>query len=162
MLSFAKSSVLPFAAHLSVNTPAARDHLTIIVEPSSGILRAVWARPLLTAGLIDSYLELLEQAVRAGCRFWHLDLRLRIWPAATFMQWLIESFAPLATQRLGGPVYVACWVGGRHQPYVDDPLTVNMQEQVAKAGFYPTFFDKERDARAWLLHQQNTNTKKQS
>jgi hypothetical protein len=68
--------------------------ITIIVEPSTGILRAVWARPMLTAGLIDSYYYLLDEAVKANCRFWHLDLRLRIWPAATFKNWLIEPLRP--------------------------------------------------------------------
>ncbi len=144
-----------------MSTPAASDNLTIIVEPSSGILRVVWARPLLTAGLIDSYYELLEHAALAGCRYWHLDLRMRIWPAATFMHWLIDTFAALATQRLRSPVYLACWVSERHQPYVDDPLTVNMQKQVAKFGFYPAFFDKEPDARAWLLEQKEAFERKQ-
>lgn len=130
------------------------DDLTIIVEPSSGIMRVTWARPLLTAGLIDSYYALLEAAVKANCRFWHLDLRMRIWPAATFTHWLIDTFAQLATQRLGGPVYVACWVGARHQSQVANLPTVNMQEQAAKAGFYPVYFDKEPAARAWLLHQK--------
>lgn len=86
---------------------ASENDITIIVEPSSGILRAVWARQLLTGSLIDSYQYLLDEAVKANCRFWHLDLRLRIWPAATFRTWLAETFAPLATKRLGGPVYVA-------------------------------------------------------
>lgn len=117
-------------------------------------MRVTWARPLLTAGLIDSYYALLEVSARANCRFWHLDLRMRIWPAATFTHWLIDTFAQLATQRLGGPVYVACWIGARHQSQVADFLTVNMQEQVAKFGFHPVFFDKEPAARAWLLHQQ--------
>lgn len=145
---------------LSVSDPAASDHLTIIVEPSSGILRAVWARPLLTGGLIDSYYELLEHAVLTGCRFWHLDLRMRIWPAATFMSWLIDTFAALATQRLGSPVYVACWVADHHHIHVNDPLTVNMQHKAAKFGFYPVFFEKEPDARAWLLHQKEVYAKK--
>ncbi|RZK60829.1 MAG: hypothetical protein EOO59_06540 [Hymenobacter sp.] len=117
-------------------------------------MRVVWARPLLTAGLIDSYYELLEAAVHANCRFWHLDLRQRIWPAATFMHWLANTFAPLATQRLSGPVYVACWLGSQHRPQVEEPITVNMRQQVAKVGLYPVFFDKEADARAWLLQQQ--------
>lgn len=131
------------------------DTLTIIVEPSSGILRATWARPLLTAGLIDSYQYLLEQAENHGCcRFWHLDLRMSIWPAATFGQWLTDTFAPWATQRLRGPVFVACWVAAKHRPDVEHALTVAMQHRVAKVGFYPRFFDKEPAARAWLLDQQ--------
>jgi hypothetical protein len=109
---------------------------------------------MLTAGLIDSYHYLLEEAVKAGCRFWHLDLRLRIWPAATFRHWLIGTFAPLATQRLGGPVYVAYWVASSQKPKLDDLLTADMQQQVAIASFYPAFFEKELDARAWLLQQQ--------
>ena len=124
-------------------------------------MRVTWARPLLTAGLIDSYYALLEAAAKANCRFWHLDLRMRIWPAATFTHWLTDTFATLATQRLGGPVYVACWVGARHQSQVADPLTVNMQYEVAKAEFYPAFFDKELAARSWLLQQQAA-AKKQS
>jgi hypothetical protein len=128
--------------------------ITIIVEPSSGILRAVWARQMLTAGLIDSYYYLLDEAVKAGCRFWHLDLRLRIWPAATFRHWLIETFAPLATQRLGGPVYVAYWIADSQQSKLDDLLTADMKQQVAKVGFYPAFFEKELAARAWLMQQQ--------
>jgi hypothetical protein len=136
------------------NSAASDNDITIIVEPSSGILRAVWARPLLTGGLIDSYQHLLKEAVRAGCRFWQLDLRLRIWPAATFMNWVTDTFAEHATQRLGGPVYVACWVADHHYPNVNELATLNMQQRVAKFGFYPTFFEKEPDARAWLLHQR--------
>ncbi|MBJ6142608.1 hypothetical protein [Hymenobacter sp. BT559] len=131
------------------------DNLTIIVEPSSGILRAAWARPLLTANLIDSYYHLLQEAEAQGrCRFWHLDLRLRIWPAATFMSWLSETYAPLATQRLGGPVYAACWVTTQHQPHVADAVTTAMLARVNATGFYPVFFDNEPAARAWLLEQQ--------
>ena len=116
-------------------------------------MRVAWARPLLTAGLIDSYYELLEAAALAGCRFWHLDLRARIWPAATFMHWLTDTFAPLATQRLGGPVYVACWLGSRNRSRAVEPLTLSMQQQAAKVGFYPAYFDKETAARTWLLQQ---------
>lgn len=126
----------------------------IIVEPSSGILRATWARPLLTAGLIDSYYHLLNEAVRAGCRFWQVDLRLRIWPAATFGRWLMDTFAQLATQRLGGPVYIAGWIGDQHRSHVAEPLTLYMRQQVAQVGMHLAFFEKEPDARAWLLHQQ--------
>lgn len=131
------------------------DDLTIVVEPSTGILRVAWARPLLTAGLIDSYYKLLEEAtIRSRCRFWHLDLRTRIWPAATFVNWLADTFAPAAVQRLGGPVYIACWVGPKHRPYVEQALTLEIQRRVAAVGFYPVFFEKEPAARAWLLHQQ--------
>lgn len=149
-------SISTFPA-LSVPTASDND-ITIIVEPSSHILRAVWARPMLTAGLIDSYYYLLNEAVKAGCRFWHLDLRLRIWPAATFRHWLIETFAPLAAQRLGGPVYVAYWVADRQQPKADGLFVGDMQQQLAKAGFYMAFFEKELDARAWLQHQQAAAT----
>jgi hypothetical protein len=31
-----------------------------------------------------------------------------------------------------------------------------MQEQLAKVGFYMAFFEKELDARAWLLQRQDT------
>ena len=131
------------------------DNLTVIVEPTSGILRAAWARPLLTANLIDSYYHLLQEAEANGCcRFWHLDLRMRIWPAATFMQWLGETYAPLATQRLGGPVYAACWVTADHQPSVDEAVTNTMLARASAAGLYPAFFDNEPAARAWLLAQQ--------
>jgi len=136
-----------------VSTTSDND-ITIVVEPSSGILRAVWARQMLTAGLIDSYYYLLDEAVKAGCRFWHLDLRLRIWPAATFKNWLIDTFAPLATQRLGGPVYVAYWLADQQQSRADDLFAEDMRQQLAKVGFYPAFFEKELDARAWLLRQQ--------
>ena len=130
-------------------------NLTIIVEPSSGILRAMWARSLLTAGLIDSYLQLLSVAEAQGnCRFWHLDLRMSIWPAATFMHWLSDIYAPLATQRLGGKVYMACWVSARHQAHVEEALTVAVQQRGAASDFYPAFFTKEPEARAWLLQQQ--------
>jgi hypothetical protein len=138
-----------------VNNPAASDNdITIIVEPSSGILRAVWARPLLTAGLINSYQHLLNEAVRAGCRFWQLDLRLRIWPAATFRNWVMDAFAEQVTQRLGGPVYVAFWVAYHHQGNVSELVTVNMQQQLAKRNLHMAFFEKEPEARAWLLQQQ--------
>lgn len=131
------------------------DNLTVIVEPTSGILRAAWAQPLLTASLIDSYYQLLGEAEAQGqCRFWHLDLRMRIWPAATFMSWLSETFAPLAKQRLGGPVYVACWVTAEHQPHVADAITTAMLPRVNAIGFYPVFFDNEPAARAWLLEKQ--------
>jgi len=140
---------------LTLSVPnASADDITIIIEPSSGILRAVWARPMLTAGLIDSYYHLLDEAVQAGSRFWHLDLRLRIWPAATFKTWLIDTFAPLATQRLGGPVYIAYWVADQQQTKADDLFAGDMRQQLARAGFYPAFFEKETDARAWLLQQQ--------
>lgn len=135
--------------------PIASDNdITIIVEPSSGILRAVWARQMLTGSLIDSYYYLLNQAVKAGCRFWHLDLRLRIWPAATFRTWLLETFAPLARQRLGGPVYVAYWVADSQQTKANGLFAKDIREQLAKIGFYLAFFEKEVDARAWLLQQQ--------
>lgn len=131
------------------------DNLTVIVEPTSGILRVAWARPLLTANLIDSYYHLLQEAEANGCcRFWHLDLRMRIWPAATFMQWLSDTYAPLVTQRLGGPVYAACWVTTEHQPQVEDAVTTAMLTRARAAGFYPVFFDNEPAARAWLLAQQ--------
>ena len=132
------------------------DDITLIIEPSSGILRAVWARPLLTAGLIDSYFHLLDEAVQVGCRFWHLDLRLRIWPAATFKNWLIETFAPLAVQRLGGPVYVAYWVAHHQQTKAQALFAGDMQQQLAQAGFYAAFFEKELEARAWLTQQATT------
>ncbi len=138
------------------------DDITIIVEPSSGILRAVWARPLLTAGLIDSYYHLLNEAVRAGCRFWQVDLRLRIWPAATFGHWLMDTFAQLATQRFGAPVYVAGWVGSQHQHHIAAPLTLHMRQQVAKTGFHMDFFEKEPDARAWLVGWQQAEREAQS
>jgi hypothetical protein len=145
----------PFRFLSSVNNPAASDNdITIIVEASSGILRAVWARPLLTGSLINSYQHLLNEAVRAGCRFWQLDLRQRIWPAATFRNWVMDTFAEQVTQRLGGPVYVAFWVASHHQLNVDDLLTINMQAQVAKHNLHIAFFEKEPDARAWLVHQQ--------
>ncbi|RZK24367.1 MAG: hypothetical protein EOO56_01695 [Hymenobacter sp.] len=135
------------------------DSLTVIVEPSSGILRAAWGRPLLTANLIDSYYHLLEEAeAQGGCRFWHLDLRLRIWPQATFMHWLIDTFAPLATQRLGGPVYVACWMDERHQQYLQGEATATIQARLAKLGYNPVYFDNEPAARAWLLRQQALDT----
>jgi hypothetical protein len=108
---------------------------------------------LLTAGLIDSYHYLLDEAVAASCRFWHLDLRLRIWPAATFKNWLIETFAPLAVQRLGGPVYVAYWVAHRQQAKAEALFSGDMKEQLAQVGFHPAFFEKEPDARAWLMQQ---------
>ena len=131
------------------------DNLTVIVEPTSGILRAAWAQPLLTANLIDSYYHLLQEAeVNRCCRFWHLDLRMRIWPAATFMNWLGDTFAALATQRLGGPVYAACWVTTEHQPHVDDAVTTAMLTRVNAAGLYPVFFDNEPAARTWLLEKQ--------
>lgn len=132
------------------------DDITLIVEPSSGILRAVWARPLLTAGLIDSYHHLLDEAVAAGCRFWHLDLRMRIWPAATFKNWLIETFAPLAVQRLGGPVHVAYWVAHRQQAKAENLFSGDMQQQLAQVGFHAAFFEKELEARAWLTQQAAT------
>ena len=130
------------------------DVVTIIVEPSSGILRAAWAGQLLTGSLIDSYYQLLEVAVAQGCRYWHLDLRMSIWPAATFMHWFTDTFAPHATQRLGGPVYVAGWVAEHNQAHVEDPSTVAMQQRVAQVNFYPAFFTSEAQARAWLLQQQ--------
>jgi hypothetical protein len=132
------------------------DDITLIIEPSSGILRAVWARPLLTAGLIDSYYHLLDEAVATNCRFWHLDLRLRIWPAATFKNWLIETFAPLAVQRLGGPVHVAYWVAHHQQAKAEALFSGDMQEQLAQVGFYAAFFEKELEARAWLTQQTTT------
>jgi hypothetical protein len=138
-----------------VSTTSDND-ITIIVEPSSGILRAVWARQMLTASLIDSYSHLLDEAVKAGCRFWHLDLRMRIWPAATFKTWLKETFAPLATQRLGGPVYVAYWLASQQQSKADELFAGDMRHQLAEANFFPAFFEKETDARAWLLHKQAT------
>ena len=116
-------------------------------------MRVTWARPLLTAGLIDSYYELLEVAAQAGCRFWHFDLRMRIKPAATFTHWFAETFAPLVIQRLGGPVYVAYWLGSQHKTFVS-PLTAGMQQAMTDVGFYPAFFDKEPEARTWLLHKQ--------
>jgi hypothetical protein len=131
------------------------DNLTVIVEPTSGILRAAWARPLLTANLIDSYYHLLQEAEAGGCcRFWHLDLRMRVWPAATFMNWLGDTFAPLVMQRLGGPVYVACWVTTGHQPQVNDVVTIAMLTRSNAAGFHLVFFDNEPAARAWLLEKQ--------
>lgn len=131
------------------------DNLTVIVEPTSGILRAAWARPLLTANLIDSYYHLLQEAEASRyCRFWHLDLRMSIWPAATFMSWLSETYAPLAAQRLGGAVYAAFWVAAEHQPQVEDAVTTAMLARANAAGFYPVFFDNEPTARAWLLEQQ--------
>jgi hypothetical protein len=139
------------------------DNLTVIVEPTSGILRAAWARPLLTANLIDSYHHLLQEAeANRFCRFWHLDLRLRIWPAATFMNWLSDTFAALATQRLGGPVYAACWVTAEHRPHVDDAVTAAMLTRANAAGFYPTFFANEPTARAWLLEKQAQDAATQS
>jgi hypothetical protein len=113
---------------------------------------------MLTAGLIDSYYYLLDEAVKAGCRFWHLDLRLRIWPAATFKNWLIESFAPLAVQRLGGPVYVAYWVAHHQRAKAEMLFAGDMQQQLAKAGFYPAFFEKELEARAWLMQQAESRS----
>jgi hypothetical protein len=131
------------------------NELTIVVEPSTGILRVAWARPLLTAGLIDSYYHLLEEAaIRSRCRFWHLDLRPRIWPAATFMKWMADTFAPAAVQRLGGSVYVACWIGPKHHLAVEQTFTLAMQRQAAELGFHLLFFKEEAAARAWLLHQQ--------
>jgi hypothetical protein len=131
------------------------DNLAIIVEPSSGILRATWARPLLTANLIDSYYHLLDEAEAHGrCRFWQLDMRMRIWPAATFTNWLSDTFAPLAAQRLGGPIYVACWITEQHLPQVDDLGTSAMLPRANAVGFYPAFFLHEPAARAWLLEQQ--------
>lgn len=130
--------------------------ITIVVEPSSRILRAVWARQMLTAGLIDSYYYLLDEAVKAGCRFWHLDLRLRIWPAATFKNWLIETFAPLATRRLGGPLYVAYWLASEQQSKAEELFAGEMRQQLAKAGFHTAFFEKETEARAWLLQHTAT------
>jgi hypothetical protein len=120
-------------------------------------MRVAWARPLLTAGLIDSYYELLEVAVQTNCRFWHFDLRTRINPAATFTAWFTETFAPLAIQRLGNPVYIACWLGSRHATYTS-PLTEMMQQEAARIGIHPAFFDKEPDARAWLLQRQAAET----
>lgn len=133
--------------------PSPSDNLTIIVEPSSGIMRVTWARPLLTAGLIDSYCELLEVAAQASCRFWHFDLRTRIKPAATFTSWFTDTFAPLTIQRLGSPVYVAYWLGNQHKTF-SSSLTANMQQELANAGFHPAFFDKELEARTWLLHMK--------
>ena len=131
------------------------DNLTVIVEPSSGILRAAWGRPLLTANLIDSYYHLLEEAEAQGrCRFWHLDLRLRIWPQATFMHWLIDTFAPLATQRLGGPVYVACWMDERHRQQQQEEAMLAIQARLTKLGYKTVYFSTEPAARAWLLQQQ--------
>ena len=131
------------------------DNLTIVVEPSSGILRAMWARSLLTAGRIDSYWQLLSTAEAQGsCRFWHLDLRLSIWPPATFMHWLSNTYAPLAAQRLGGPVHVACWVSPQHQEQVEEGITVTMQQRAAAGGLHVAFFTKEPEARTWLLQQQ--------
>ena len=153
MLSFIGAFRSPLSAFNSVLQPSPSDNLTIIVEPSSGIMRVTWARPLLTAGLIDSYYELLEVAAQAGSRFWHFDLRMRIQPAATFTHWFTDTFVPLAIQRLGRPIYVACWLGSRHATYVS-VLTASMQREVAKVGFYPAFFDKETDARAWLLQRK--------
>jgi hypothetical protein len=149
MLPYSTSTFLALAV-----SNASENDITIIVEPSSGILRAVWARQLLTGSLMDSYHYLLDEAVKADCRFWHLDLRLRIWPAATFRIWLTETFAPLATQRLGGPIFVAYWVAAHQQPTANTMLEGEMREQMAKVGFYPAFFEKELDARAWLLQQQ--------
>ena len=152
ILTYSKFS----ASNLSAMSTYADDALTVIVEPSSGILRAAWARPLLTGALIDSYYRLLDTAEAHGCcRFWHLDLRMGVWPAATFMHWLSETFAPLATQRLGGPLFVAGWVGqGGHRAHVEHPHTVAMQRRAAEAGLHSYFFDYEPQARAWLLHQQ--------
>jgi hypothetical protein len=131
------------------------DDLTIVVEHSTGILRATWAKPLLTGGLINSYQYLLDKAESSDCnRFWHLDLRMSIWPAATFMQWLTDTFAPAATQRLGGPVFMACWVMPKHRADVEHILTTAMQQRVAEVQFYPQFFDNEPAARAWLLAKQ--------
>jgi hypothetical protein len=126
--------------------------LTIVIELSTGILRAAWAKPLLTGSLINSYQYLLDKAESNGCcRFWHLDLRTSIWPAATFMQWFTDTFVSLATQRLGGPVFMACWVTAKHRPHVEHMLTTTMQERGADVQFYTQFFDKEPAARAWLL-----------
>jgi hypothetical protein len=137
------------------------DNLTVILEPSSGILRAAWGRPLLTANLIDSYYHLLEEAEAQGnCRFWHLDLRLRIWPQATFMHWLIDTFAPLATQRLGGPVYVACWMKEQHRQQTENEASVAVMTRLAKLGYYPVYFTNEPAARAWLLRQQALDASK--
>jgi hypothetical protein len=131
------------------------DDLTVVIELSTGILRAAWAKPLLTGSLMDSYQYMLDKAESNGCcRFWHLDLRMSIWPAATFMQWFTDTFAPLATQRLGGAVFMACWVTPKHRPHVEHALTTAMQQRAADVQFYPRFFDKEPAARAWLLEQQ--------
>ncbi|RZL03588.1 MAG: hypothetical protein EOO62_21465 [Hymenobacter sp.] len=131
------------------------DNLTVILEPSSGILRAAWGRPLLTASLIDSYYQLLEEAEAQGrCRFWHLDLRSRIWPQATFTNWLVDTFAPLATQRLGGPIYVACWMQERHQQHIENEAVTVVRARLIKLGYNPFYFTSEPVARAWLLRQQ--------
>jgi hypothetical protein len=131
------------------------DDLTIVVELSTGILRATWAKPLLTGSLINSYQYLLDKAEsNSCCRFWHFDWRMSIWPAATFMQWLTDTFAPLAVQRLGGPVFVACWVTASHRPQVEHVLTTAMQQRGADVQFYLQFFDKEPAARTWLLTEK--------
>ncbi|MFD1872474.1 hypothetical protein [Hymenobacter bucti] len=135
------------------------DNLTVTAEPTSGILRATWARPLLTANLIDSYYHLLNEAELQGrCRFWQLDMRMQIWPAATFTNWLGDTFAPLATQRLGGPVYVACWIAAQHQPHVDELVVGTMLPRASAVGFHPAFFRNEPAARTWLLEQQARDT----
>lgn len=130
--------------------PPAPEYIEVTYRPDLDVLVTRWLRQITLEEMCQGYLHLLEVAAVHQCRFWLLDARRRYNTHKEGARWMVATFLPLLSPRLGGRTYLA---------YLLAPAILRDVE--ADAAFPPlSFFDgkpfaadrfvDEREAIGWL------------
>ncbi|GAB3299225.1 hypothetical protein GCM10027348_23290 [Hymenobacter tenuis] len=133
--------------HMSAVAP---EYLEVSYREDLDVLLIRWMRKVTEEEMRTGYLYLLEEAAQRQCRQWLLDARRRYNTDRDGARWMITTFLPMLSARLGGRTYLA---------YLLVPAI--MRDAEADAAFPPVSFfaDKpfiaerfidEREAINWL------------
>jgi hypothetical protein len=127
------------------------DSFAVTFRSDLGILIGRWLRPLPPPELQATYeLMLREAQAHEGCRYWLLDLRRRPVEQVDLNGWIQEQFTPMVAANLGGALFTAYLVGPGQRSTIESLTMDNYLVEAAAFESYPSFFDDEALAVAWL------------
>ena len=102
--------------------------------------------------LQETYEVMLKEARSNDCcRYWLLDLRRRPVTEIDLNVWMSEQFTPVIASDMGGALFTAFLVGPDQRHAVESEDMGTYLRQQANLEVYPSFFDNEAEAVAWLV-----------
>ena len=100
------------------------------------------------------YQQMRDAALRENARFWLQDIRRRTLNDPYTTDWLLNTYFPEMSRRLGGRLFVAYLVGpALHQSIINRPDYVSAEAYDDKP-YAISFFGDEGAAIRWLQIQQ--------
>ncbi|UYZ62319.1 nucleoside/nucleotide kinase family protein [Hymenobacter weizhouensis] len=130
------------------------DRLQLTYRPDLDILVGRWTRQPEVSMLPAIYDHLTQTALNCGAHFWLQDIRRRTFNDPTTTDWLLTTYFPEVSRRLGGRLHVAYLVGpGLMHHLLSGPWFLPPEAYHDKP-FNVAFFGDEGEAVAWLHRQR--------